>query len=95
MKRKCSSLVMAVFIILFIHTRLSIAQTEWVNIYGTVTYNGTPLCAMVLANGQHMFTCGDDLGLYDLEVEILVLHLVPPKILCIEKRRNNGERKNE
>ena len=32
--------------------------------------NGTPLCAMVLANGQHMFTCGANLGLYDLVVPL-------------------------
>ncbi len=42
---------------------------EWIHVSGEVTSdNGTPLCAMVLANGQHMFTCGEDLGLYDLNV---------------------------
>jgi hypothetical protein len=30
--------------------------------------SGDPLCAMVLANGQQMFTCGDSLGRYDLTV---------------------------
>ncbi len=43
---------------------------NWVSIYGSITYKGTPLCAMVLANGQHVFTCGDDLGLYDLDVPL-------------------------
>ena len=27
----------------------------------------TPLCALVLANGQHMFSCGDDKGAYSLK----------------------------
>ena len=37
---------------------------------GTITFNDTDLCAMVLANGQFMFTCGNDLGVYDLEVPV-------------------------
>ncbi|MDM8521765.1 carboxypeptidase-like regulatory domain-containing protein [Desulfococcaceae bacterium HSG8] len=41
---------------------------EWVKISGTVLNDeGTPLCAMVLANGQHTFSCEGD-GRYDLEV---------------------------
>jgi hypothetical protein len=34
------------------------------------TYNGNPVCAMRLANGQYMFTCGDYLGLYELAVPL-------------------------
>ncbi len=41
----------------------------WVTINGTVTYNEAPLCAMVLANGQHMFSCSGD-GSYSLEVPL-------------------------
>jgi hypothetical protein len=37
---------------------------------GSIAYEETPLCAMVLANGQYMFTCGGSLGLYDLEVPL-------------------------
>jgi hypothetical protein len=37
---------------------------------GTITFNDTDLCAMVLANGQFMFTCGNDLGVFDLEVPV-------------------------
>jgi hypothetical protein len=37
---------------------------------GTITFDATPLCAMVLANGQYMFTCGNDLGVFDLEVPV-------------------------
>jgi hypothetical protein len=43
---------------------------NWVTTYGSVTFEGTSLCAMVLANGQYMFTCGDDLGLYNLDVPL-------------------------
>ncbi|MCP4349294.1 MAG: hypothetical protein GY795_27755 [Desulfobacterales bacterium] len=42
----------------------------WVKISGTVTSeDGTLLCAMVLANGQHMFTC-EDTGKYEMEVPL-------------------------
>jgi hypothetical protein len=41
---------------------------EWTDIMGTITTGGgTPLCAMVLANGQYMFTC-DPQGEYNLYV---------------------------
>jgi hypothetical protein len=36
---------------------------------GTVSYNGSPVCAMVLANGQHMFTCSGD-GSFSLNVPL-------------------------
>jgi hypothetical protein len=39
-------------------------------ISGSITFGTTPLCALVLANGQYMFTCGDSLGLYDLTVPL-------------------------
>jgi hypothetical protein len=42
---------------------------DWHNINGTVSYNGTPVCAMVLANGQHMFTCSGD-GSFNLYVPL-------------------------
>ena len=41
----------------------------WETIQGTVTYDGTPLCAMVLANGQYMFSC-DPYGEYQLSVPL-------------------------
>jgi hypothetical protein len=31
---------------------------KWINIDGTVKNQSAPVCAMVLANGQHMFSCG-------------------------------------
>ena len=70
MKRICRSLALTLFIYLFTHASLSLAQTEQVNINGTVTFNGTPLVAMVLANGQYIFTGGESLGLYDLDVPL-------------------------
>lgn len=48
----------------------SATSVGWVNIYGTITYEGNQLCSMVLANGQHMFTCGQNEGFYDLTVPL-------------------------
>ncbi|MDG4597655.1 MAG: hypothetical protein P9F75_18545 [Candidatus Contendobacter sp.] len=41
-------------------------------ITGSVTQDGAPLCALVLANGQFLFTCGDPLpkGQFDLTVPV-------------------------
>lgn len=47
------------------------AANNSVRISGEIeSSDGVPLCAMVLANGQHMFTCGDALGRYDLTVPV-------------------------
>ncbi|MDM8523401.1 hypothetical protein QUF80_08515 [Desulfococcaceae bacterium HSG8] len=43
------------------------ANTGWVKISGSVMYEGVPLCAMVLANGQYMFSCAGD-GRYEMSV---------------------------
>ncbi|MCP4353684.1 MAG: choice-of-anchor D domain-containing protein [Desulfobacterales bacterium] len=54
-------------------TNISLTGTgigDRVIISGSITYNGTPLCAMVLANGQYMFTCGENLGKYELTVPL-------------------------
>ncbi|MCP4110302.1 MAG: choice-of-anchor D domain-containing protein [Desulfobacteraceae bacterium] len=48
-------------------------ETEpgWVKINGTVSgENGIPLCTMVLANGQYMFTCGENDGIYEMDVPL-------------------------
>ncbi len=46
------------------------SKDGWAKISGRVRNNeGTPLCAMVLANGQQMFTCNQD-GAYELEVPL-------------------------
>jgi hypothetical protein len=45
-------------------------RSGWVRIAGTVNGGGTTLCAMVLANGQFMFSCGENLGRYDLTVPL-------------------------
>jgi hypothetical protein len=43
---------------------------NWARITGTVTLGGESLCAMVLANGQYMFSCGANNGVYDLTVPL-------------------------
>jgi hypothetical protein len=53
-----------------VNTEPGFVNPDWIRINGTVTYEGTPLCTMVLANGQRMFSCGADLGTYDLEVPL-------------------------
>ena len=52
-----------------VHT-LTTAPNGWFRITGSITLDGVPLCALVLANGQFMFTCGDPLpkGDFDLTV---------------------------
>jgi len=42
---------------------------DWTNINGTVSYNGSPVCAMVLANGQYMFTSSED-GAFSIDVPL-------------------------
>lgn len=43
----------------------------WVHITGTIDSNASqPLCAMVLANGQQMFTCEESQGRYDFTVPL-------------------------
>ena len=50
---------------------LGCAGNSRARIAGTVSSDSfDPLCAMVLANGQYMFSCGDSLGEYDLTVPV-------------------------
>lgn len=46
------------------------SRANWVNVSGTVQHNGLPVCAMALANGQQMFTCGDNLGRFSMSVPL-------------------------
>ncbi len=51
-------------------SQTSSAESGKVRLSGKVSNeNGTPLCTVVLANGQHVFSCGGD-GAYDLEVPL-------------------------
>jgi len=54
-----------------IHT-LTTAPNGGFRLTGSITLDGVPLCALVLANGQFMFTCGDSLpkGSFDLTVPL-------------------------
>ena len=56
----------------FDNVRTAPLAEGWETISGSVAYNGTPVCAMVLANGQYLFTCqpGDDFGKYVLDVPL-------------------------
>lgn len=54
-------------------TEFDVAVTNpgWIKISGTVrNQEGTSLCAMVLANGEHMFTCGENNGIYEFEAPV-------------------------
>ena len=47
------------------------AANNWVRLSGEIESEGSdPLCALVLANGQHMFSCGASQGRYDLDVPV-------------------------
>ena len=70
MKKSHMSFVVFMFSLFFFCNSLSFAANDdWTNINGTVSYNGTPVCAMVLANGQYMFSCAGN-GEYELEVPL-------------------------
>jgi len=47
----------------------SIDYPGWIDIAGSVSLEGTPLCAMVLVNGQYRFSCDPD-GEYQLTVPL-------------------------
>lgn len=45
-----------------------IEKPGWIKITGSVSdENGTGLCVMVLANGQHIFSCGEPIGYFELD----------------------------
>jgi hypothetical protein len=44
-------------------------QDGWVDVGGNVTFGSTPVCALVLINGQTKFSC-DGTGRYDMQVPI-------------------------
>jgi hypothetical protein len=46
------------------------ARSGWAVVTGTVDFNGTPVCALLLANGQHRFSCNANLGRFNLEVPL-------------------------
>ena len=53
-----------------VQTEPGTTKPGWVRINGTASYDGIPLCSVILANGQKMFSCGVDLGTFDLEVPL-------------------------
>jgi len=55
--------------VLSIQRRDAPSVPNWVEITGTVAaVDGTPLCGMVLANGQYTFSCDDAMGEFSLTV---------------------------
>ena len=50
---------------------MACAANNWVHLSGEIeSEDGEPLCALVLANGQYMFSCYASLGWYDLTVPV-------------------------
>lgn len=50
-----------------IRTEQSPNRLGWVRIDADVSAGGAPLCALVLANGQHAYSCADNTGAISLE----------------------------
>ncbi len=67
-KKYLSKIMILAMVILGVQSSV-LYSAEWVNISGSVYYNGQPLSVMVLANGQYMFTDGAD-GRYNLNVPL-------------------------
>jgi hypothetical protein len=65
------SLLMFKAICLMMLTPLAAVSAEdgWVNVKGHVIYKEQPVCAMVLANGQHVFSCSGD-GSFSVDVPL-------------------------
>ena len=69
------SIWIGIFIGILLLLSISVAnalEDGWVNVKGAVSCNGAPVCAMVLINGQYMFSCkaGDDFGKYALDAPL-------------------------
>jgi len=55
--------------LIFMGWDMACAANNWVHLSGEIeSEGGDPLCALVLANGQHMFSCGASQGRYALTV---------------------------
>jgi len=50
------------------HNESPTSRPGWVKVSGNIDYKGAPLCAMILINGQSMFSCNQNSGIYSLEV---------------------------
>lgn len=51
-------------------TLTPLSSSSWITISGRVLFNDISLCAMVLANGEMMFTCEENLGNYEMMVPL-------------------------
>jgi hypothetical protein len=52
------------------HNEFPSSRNGWVLVNGNIGFDSTPLCAMILINGQSMFSCNQNLGRYSLEVPL-------------------------
>ncbi len=46
------------------------SKDGWINMTGTINQDTTPVCALILANGQSMFSCGANSGVFNLDVPL-------------------------
>ncbi|MCG6899773.1 MAG: S8 family serine peptidase [Gammaproteobacteria bacterium] len=52
------------------HYEFPSSRPGWMLVSGYIDYKGSPICAMILINGQSMFSCNQNLGRYSLEVPL-------------------------
>jgi len=67
--KKAHSTILTVLMYFLLFNISDASSASWVNISGMVTYNNTPVCAMVLANGQYMFTPSGN-GIFNFDVPL-------------------------
>jgi len=53
-----------------VNTSVTANKAGWSLIRGAISEGTTPICAMVLANGQSMFSCNANLGTFSLDVPL-------------------------
>jgi hypothetical protein len=52
------------------YTNTASTRSGWIVVNRTLDFYGTPVCALILAIGQYMFSCDEDLGHFSLEVPL-------------------------
>ena len=67
--KKTGTFLVAIVLWIFLTPGAFSFADDWTNINGTISFNGTPVCAMVLANGQHVFSCSGD-GSFNMDVPL-------------------------
>ena len=57
------------------------AQADWIHVGGNVDFEGIPICALVLINGQRQFSC-DGNGRYDMEVPVAASGMITVQVFA-------------